>query len=94
MKKPETKFRGEVIDLIRDYGGRPEHLILDGKIGFPDLTAFFPDAITGFIECKMPGGRLAPHQRRWLNILQHFGHPVGAYDKIEDVERFLRRILE
>ena len=94
MKKPETKLEEQSCRLVQDYGGRAEKLVLETDRGFPDRTLFFPNQVIGFIELKQPGGRLSPHQRKWLQILQAFGHPVGAYESLWDVERFIRRITK
>jgi len=44
-------------------------------------------------ELKMPGGRLSPSQKAWLEALKRFGYytvvAFGAEDAIALIERYL-----
>ena len=53
--------------------------------GFPDRTILGPDGFVAFIELKTKTGRVSPHQKQWLGILQQMGFRAGVARSIEEV---------
>jgi len=60
------------------------------KAGFPDLMVLWPNGGIGFIEFKVPGGRVSESQAEWIQRLWSLGHCAGIAYSIEDAIGFLR----
>lgn len=58
--------------------------------GFPDLVALWPGGGVGFIELKMPKGRVSENQTEWLGRLFAMGHPVGVARSVDEAIALLR----
>lgn len=60
--------------------------------GIPDLVAALPEAITLWVECKTPVGRLSADQEAIHADLRSLGHHVIVARSIEDVRAALQSL--
>ena len=80
-KGPEAALQSKVMDLARLYGWHRAHFRtayqpgaqrwltpMSGEKGFPDLVLVRPPRLI-FAELKSDTGRLSPHQKEWLSLL-------------------------
>jgi hypothetical protein len=63
------------------------------RAGVSDLVLLFPDARSAFIELKAPGGKLTDAQKRFRCKVEGLGFPFAVCDAVDEVERFVRAIL-
>lgn len=98
MGKLESEVESEVRAWVEDQGGKWVKLLADGRRGIPDNLLIFPPLkIEGFlfplhviIELKRPvGGKLSPHQERWLRDLSGLEQPVAVCKSLEHVQDFV-----
>lgn len=57
--------------------------------GFPDLLLLTPDGRTIYIEAKTSTGKLATHQKQFLNFLIKNNHPAFVIYSVDDFKKIL-----
>lgn len=56
--------------------------------GFPDYILFTPQAV--FVEMKRrKGGKVAPEQKEWINLLTHAGYDAKICHGFEEAKQFV-----
>ena len=85
----ERKFR----EAIERIGGKAPKWVSPGNRGVPDRLVILPGGRVAFVELKKPGEPLGPLQRKWAKMLSELGHDVYKIDSVEDIERFLQRVM-
>jgi hypothetical protein len=62
--------------------GRDRRFIKLGEPGTPDLLVMHP--VFGFLEVKLPGGKLTPAQRLWHEKAARLGVPIRIVRSIHE----------
>lgn len=73
LKQTEKDFQAAVVEFLRLKGWLVYHPYDSRRSepGFPDLVCVRERVV--WIELKVDGGRLSPHQRKWLDQLENAG---------------------
>lgn len=73
LKQTEAEFQAAVVEFLRLKGWLVFHPYDSRKSepGFPDLVCVKDRVV--WVELKVDGGRLSPHQRKWLDKLEAAG---------------------
>jgi hypothetical protein len=87
----EASFQSQVLAIAKLAGWKVQHTRtvqirpgkwatpLQGHAGFPDLVLCHPDRGLIFAELKTNTGRVAPHQKAWLDELEQTGAEVYVW---------------
>jgi len=62
---------------------------VDGRRGWPDVTAVLPGGRVLFIEVKQPGGRVSKIQQRTIDIMEGLGAEVHVVRSLEGFNALL-----
>lgn len=54
--------------------------------GFSDLFGVRPDGKAFFVECKVPGGKIRPEQRVFIEVMQNQGALAGIAHSVEEAK--------
>lgn len=86
----ESKVEKALVDELKDLGGRAYKFISPGRAGVPDRLCLLPiperlrktiAKYVYFVECKAPGKRPRPRQRREAEHLRDLGYRVDVKDR-------------
>lgn len=86
----ERVVEAELVARVRALGGLCEKVKVIGKRGWPDRFVALPGFIA-LVETKRPcGGRLAVHQKKWIDQLTALGITVVVIKKLEQIEQLVQ----
>lgn len=57
--------------------------------GVPDIAGYFSNGVALFIECKKPGGKASPDQKKFLEKATTCGCFAICVDNVNDVDKAL-----
>lgn len=91
MGKPEAEVENYLVQQVNAIGGEIRKVQWVNHRGAPDRVVFYKGMVC-FVECKAPGRKLQPHQKREHTKLKAQGVDVIVLDTIAAVGAFLRSI--
>ena len=86
----ESKVEKSVVNYFKEEGGIAYKFVSPGRRGVPDRIGLLPihekhraivNRYVKFIECKAPGGRLEPWQKREQERLKSMGFETTIVDR-------------
>lgn len=90
---PEKAIEQHLKQKSENVGAICLKFVSPGTRGVPDRVIISERGIF-FVELKRPkGGRLSPHQKRWLREFKRRGHTIHVISTLEEVETFVERYL-
>jgi hypothetical protein len=89
----ESTLERRLVREVERIGGKAPKWVSPGNRGVPDRLVILPGGRIAFVELKKPGEPLGPLQRKWAKMLSGLGHDVYKIDSVEDIERFLQRVM-
>lgn len=87
-KAIENELRKEVIKL----GGIAYKFVSPARPGVPDRLCCFPGGRAIFVECKQPGQKPDPRQRRRIKEVRDLGFEVFIVDSHQSREDFIQYV--
>ena len=85
----ERTIESYLANRVTERGGLCIKLV--GYTGIPDRLVLL-DGEAFFVECKAPGGRLSPMQRRWLDDLEKKGFVALVVDSKAAGDKFVAAV--
>lgn len=76
----------------KKIGGLALKFVSPGFDGVPDRIVLLPGGKIGFVEVKVPGGKLRPLQQARHNLLRRLGFKVYALDGTDQIGVILDEI--
>ena len=93
-RRTESSLQGSIMYAARRLGFLAVKLRGHGRRGMPDLLLISPEGVVGFLEVKIPGGKLSALQERFINTLHQHGQRVATVWKLEEAIAFLQDMLD
>jgi len=79
---------------VKLLGGRAVKLTSSSLRGMPDRLCIFPKGVTVYVECKRPGRKPTPKQKRMIAWLKSKDHIAVWLDSRPRVDAFLEWVKE
>jgi len=91
----EADLEGRFERLLAARGWESRKLEWVGRRGAPDRICLGPEGKVAFVELKNGWvGRLSPHQRREISMLEGLGQAVWVIRDNADILRFAKEVLQ
>jgi len=79
---------------VKELGGKAYKFISPGNAGVPDRLVLLPGGVVKFVELKNASGRLRPVQKLTIKEMVQLGAEVHTLYSVNDVEKFLKGLVE
>ena len=88
----EKTIEQKLVSAVRSKGGIAPKFVSPGFDGMPDRLVLLPDGKCGFVEVKVPGGKLRPLQAARIKLLRRLGFSVFILDDESQIPQILSAI--